>query len=133
MNFTKEQELQICRMYSEEKLSTVYIGKYFNCGHKVIAKVLEKHNIPRVGNGRRKYFFDEHYFDIIDTPNKAYILECATAFAAFPYIRDWICQYLMWDFSNGKFPKPHIPLFSWEELGKIDSSLCMFMQQFAFR
>lgn len=40
---------------------------------------------------------------------KAYILECATAFAAFPYIRDWICQYLMWDFSNGRFNKPHIP------------------------
>ncbi len=64
--------------------------------------------------------------------DKPYILECATAFAAFPYIRDWIGQYLMWDFSNGKFPKPHIPLFSWEELGKIDSSLLRTMRHIAF-
>ena len=63
---------------------------------------------------------------------KAYILECATAFAAFPYIRDWICQYLMWDFSNGKFPKPHIPLFSWEELGKIDSNLLRTLRHIGF-
>ncbi len=64
--------------------------------------------------------------------DKAYILECATAFAAFPYIRDWICQYLMWDFSNGKYSMPHIPLFSWEELGKIDSSLLRTMRHIGF-
>ncbi len=64
--------------------------------------------------------------------NKLYILECATAFAAFPYIRDWIGQYLMWDFSNGKFPMPHIPLFSWEELGKIDPSLLRTMRHIGF-
>lgn len=64
--------------------------------------------------------------------DKAYILECATAFAAFPYIRDWICQYLMWDFSNGRFPMPHVPLFSWEELGKIDSSLLRTMRHIGF-
>lgn len=64
--------------------------------------------------------------------DKPYILECATAFAAFPYIRDWICQYLMWDFSNGKFPMPHIPLFSWEELGKIDPSLLRTMRHIGF-
>lgn len=64
--------------------------------------------------------------------NKAYILECATAFAAFPYVRDWICQYLMWDFSKAEFPLPHIPLFSWEELGKIDSSLLRTMRHIGF-
>lgn len=64
--------------------------------------------------------------------DKAYILECATAFAAFPYIRDWICQYLMWDFSKGRFPMPHVPLFSWEELGKIDSSLLRTMRHIGF-
>ena len=64
--------------------------------------------------------------------NKAYILECATAFAAFPYIRDWIGQYLMWDFSNGEFKKPHIPMFSWEELGKINSSLLRTMRHIGF-
>jgi len=64
--------------------------------------------------------------------NKPYIIECATAFAAFPYIRDWICQYLMWDFSNGRFPKPHVPLFSWEELGKIDANLLRTMRHIGF-
>jgi competence ComEA-like helix-hairpin-helix protein len=69
---------------------------------------------------------------IDENTNKTYILECATAFAAFPYIRDWICQYLMWDFSKGKYPKPHIPLFSWEELGKIDSNLLRTLRNITF-
>lgn len=69
---------------------------------------------------------------IDEKTNKAYIIECATAFAAFPYIRDWICQYLMWDFSSGEFSKPHVPLFSWEELGKIDSNLLRTMRYIGF-
>ncbi len=64
--------------------------------------------------------------------DKAYILECATAFAAFPYIRDWICKYLMWDFSNGLYSKPHIPMFSWEELGKVNSSLLRTLRNISF-
>ncbi len=60
------------------------------------------------------------------------ILECATAFAAFPYIRDWIAQYLMWVLSEGTFRKPHIPMFNWEELSKIDSSLLRTMRHITF-
>jgi hypothetical protein len=60
------------------------------------------------------------------------ILECATAFAAFPYIRDWIGQYLMWKFSNGRFPKPNIPLFNWEELGKLDPSVLRTLRYITF-
>ena len=63
---------------------------------------------------------------------KVRILECATAFAAFPYIRDWIGQYLMWLLSEGRFRKPHTPMFNWEELGKIDSSLLRTMRHIAF-
>ena len=66
------------------------------------------------------------------TSGKAYILECATAFAAFPYIRDWIGQYIMWDLSNGRFAMPHVPLFSWEELGKIDAALLRTMRHIGF-
>lgn len=73
-HFTKEQEQLIVDMYDNKKMSTVKIGNEFNCGHKTIARVLEKYGIKRVGNGQRKYFFDEHYFDVIDTQNKAYIL-----------------------------------------------------------
>ena len=60
------------------------------------------------------------------------MLECATAFAAFPYIRDWIGQYLMWKLSKGRFPKPNIPIYNWEELGKIDSSLLRTMRYITF-
>ncbi|MDY0401858.1 hypothetical protein [Sulfurovum sp.] len=60
------------------------------------------------------------------------ILECATAFAAFPYIRDWIGQYLMWKFSEGRFPLPNIPLFNWEELGKMDSSVLRTLRHITF-
>lgn len=60
------------------------------------------------------------------------ILECATAFAAFPYIRDWIGQYLMWKFSNGRFNKPNIPLYNWEELSKLDSSVLRTLRYITF-
>jgi len=70
--------------------------------------------------------------DIAEHNGKYYILECATAFAAFPYVRDWIGQYLMWDFSNGYFPMPHIPLYSWEELGKINPNLLRTMRHLSF-
>jgi len=63
---------------------------------------------------------------------KPRILECATAFAAFPYIRDWIGQYIMWSLSEGRFRKPHTPMFNWEELGKIDPSLLRTMRHIAF-
>ncbi|QOY55057.1 hypothetical protein HUE87_02090 [Candidatus Sulfurimonas marisnigri] len=69
---------------------------------------------------------------IDENTNKAYIIECATAFAAFPYIRDWIAQYIMWDLSGGKFRLPHVPLFSWEELGKMDPSVLRTLRHLYF-
>jgi len=63
---------------------------------------------------------------------KVRILECATAFAAFPYIRDWIGQYLMWLLSDGRFKLPHIPMFNWEELGKISPDLLRTMRHITF-
>ncbi|WP_034836321.1 ATP-grasp domain-containing protein, partial [Endozoicomonas numazuensis] len=60
------------------------------------------------------------------------ILECATAFAAFPYIRDWIGQYLMWKLSAGRIRCPHLPLYNWEELGKISSSVLRTMRYIHF-
>ncbi len=63
---------------------------------------------------------------------KVRILECATAFAAFPYIRDWIGQYIMWSLSEGRFKKPHTPMFNWEELGKMDSSILRTLRHIHF-
>ncbi len=61
-----------------------------------------------------------------------YILECATAFAAFPYVRDWIGQYIMWDLSGGRFRLPYVPLFSWEELGKMDALILRTLRHLYF-
>ncbi|WP_373005111.1 RimK family alpha-L-glutamate ligase [Sulfurimonas sp.] len=69
---------------------------------------------------------------IDENTNEAYMLECATAFAAFPYVRDWIGQYIMWDLSAGKFRLPHVPLFSWEELGKMNPSVLRTIRQLYF-
>ncbi len=69
---------------------------------------------------------------IDENTDEAYILECATAFAAFPYVRDWICQYIMWDLSDGRFRMPHVPLFSWEELGKMDPSVLRTLRHLYF-
>jgi len=60
------------------------------------------------------------------------ILECATAFAAFPYIRDWIAQYIMWSLSEGRFRQPHTPMFNWEELSKMDSSILRTLRHIHF-
>lgn len=72
--FTEKQQNQIIDMYTNQNMSTVKIGKVFDCGNKIIAKVLESHNIPRTGNSRRKYSLNEFYFDDINTPIKAYIM-----------------------------------------------------------
>lgn len=62
-------------MYVNKKISTVKIAKILGYNnHKLIAKVLNRYNIPRTGVGRRKYNLNENYFDVINTPNKAYIL-----------------------------------------------------------
>lgn len=70
--FTDDDKAKICDLYLSG-VSTVQIGKIFNCGNKPIARILEQYGIDRTGVGLRKYSLNEHYFDEIDTPNKAYI------------------------------------------------------------
>lgn len=71
--FTEEQKNLVVKLY-EEFGSSVDVGKKFNVGHKVIAKILEEKGIKRIAAKKRKYKINENYFDVIDTPNKAYIL-----------------------------------------------------------
>ena len=71
--FLESEEKNICDMYLSG-ISSVKIGQQFGCSHKTITKVLDKYNINRTGVGLRYYQLNEHYFDDIDTPNKAYIL-----------------------------------------------------------
>lgn len=71
--FTDEQKSLVTKLYKEFG-SSVDVGKMFNVSHKVIAKILEEKGIKRTAAKKRKYQINENYFDIIDTPNKAYIL-----------------------------------------------------------
>ena len=71
---TKEQKEKIKELYLGGMPSTK-IGKMFGCTHKPILAVLEEFGIQRDQKKLiRKYKLNEHYFDVIDTPNKAYIL-----------------------------------------------------------
>ncbi len=70
--------------------------------------------------------------DIAIVGDRLAILECATAFAAFPYIRDWIGGFLSWKLSDGRLPRPYIPPYNWEELGKIRSELLRTMRHIHF-
>lgn len=57
-------------------MSTKEIGKIYNVTSKTIRQHLHKHQIKvRQSNViNRKYFFNENYFDTIDSHNKAYLL-----------------------------------------------------------
>lgn len=70
---TELDEYEICNMYLSG-ISSVKLGKKFNCSCQTIIRVLERHNIKRTHISMRQYQLDEHYFDDIDTPNKAYYL-----------------------------------------------------------
>ena len=57
------------RLYADG-LSSLKIAEIMHIHHQVILKCIE--NVR--SNGYRTYTLDEHYFDAIDNPNKAYIL-----------------------------------------------------------
>lgn len=71
---TQEQKDEIVRLYIDGNSCTA-IAKKFKCNHHTILGILEEQGIPRDAKRfHRKYKLNEHYFDEIDTPNKAYIL-----------------------------------------------------------
>lgn len=72
--FSNDDVDNIIDLYVNQNLSSVVIGKLYNCSHKPILKVLKENNIDRIGASRRKYNIDGNYFDVIDNQNKAYIL-----------------------------------------------------------
>ncbi len=67
--------LEVCNDY-QNGLTQVQIAKKYKTSQTQIYRILKKHSIPIRQNGiaQRKYSLDEHYFDEIDTPEKAYIL-----------------------------------------------------------
>lgn len=72
--FTEEQLKDIKESYLNGE-SSVKIGQRYGISHQPIRKALIKMNIDRDQKRFvRKYSLNENYFDIIDNPNKAYIL-----------------------------------------------------------
>lgn len=63
----------MAQMY-RDGVSSVAIGKKYGVNHKFVGRILDTYGIKRIGNGQRTYKVNEHYFDEIDTPEKAYIL-----------------------------------------------------------
>lgn len=77
MNSTElEQNFSIIqKMYLEENQSSQAIADFFKSKRGQINYLLKKHNIQKNSSEvKRKYTLDEHFFDKIDTQNKAYIL-----------------------------------------------------------
>lgn len=72
-DITKEEELEIVELY-QSGVSCTKIGVKYKKHHKLIAKILDKYNIKRTCESNRKHKLDEHYFDTIDSQDKAYIL-----------------------------------------------------------
>ena len=72
----KETEYDAIVQLYQDGCSLKDIGIKYNVCEGTVMKVLEKCNVPRRPPEitSRKYSFDEHYFDEINTPNKAYIL-----------------------------------------------------------
>src|ERR1035437_7590666 len=60
---------EICDMYTDGNSYTKLMRK-FNMGYHSISKIIKQYSIPR----KRKYSFDEKYFEDIDTQIKSYWL-----------------------------------------------------------
>ena len=72
---TKERKRQIAECYIKyQNLSKV--EKIMKCQSSTINKVLDEYGIRKrsISEMHRKYEIDENYFEVIDTPNKAYCL-----------------------------------------------------------
>lgn len=70
--FTEEQKDLICNLYTNEDKSSSAIAKLFGIPtHNVILNILKDRDVEIT---HKTYKFNEHYFDVIDDENKAYIM-----------------------------------------------------------
>lgn len=69
-------EAEIVRLYIEEKWRTKDIAKYFNVSVDLIRRRLHKNKVKLRTSCElnRKYIFNEEYFNLINTKEKAYLL-----------------------------------------------------------
>lgn len=71
--WTDEQVAYIIKKYTEENVSLKQLGKEFGCAPGSIKNLLHNKKIKTHG-AKHGYPRNEHYFTIIDTPEKAYWL-----------------------------------------------------------
>ena len=73
--FTMHEQEMICKLYQQDYPSTK-IAKILKTYPSSVLYVLEKHGIKRrsQSQAQRKHKVDEHFFEEIDTPEKAYWL-----------------------------------------------------------
>jgi DNA-binding transcriptional regulator WhiA len=66
----------ICKLYFDDKLSTIKIGELYDVNHNTVYRFLKRHGkIPRKMNEYiRKYTITDDYFKSIDSFDKAYFL-----------------------------------------------------------
>lgn len=73
-NISDFEKYKIIKMYTVDRKSSTKIGVQLNIHHKLVNQILREAGIEKDNSIKRKYSLNEHYFDVIDTPNKAYIL-----------------------------------------------------------
>ena len=69
-NQLREKAPYICSQYGKKTMTA--LAKELNCSKSFIEKIWRENNLK--GKNGHTYTCDEHYFDIIDTPQKAYWL-----------------------------------------------------------
>lgn len=73
-NLSESDINEIIRLYSKEKVSLSKIKKQFGISDNRLKKILEDHNIHIRSHRESKltYEYNENYFNVIDTSDKAY-------------------------------------------------------------
>lgn len=74
--FTKDIVLDMYNMYKEHNASVINIGKMYEITGRDVYALFHKNELKLKNNREKsiKYHCNEHYFDIIDTPEKSYWL-----------------------------------------------------------
>lgn len=70
---SEDENKEMCSLYLQD-VSGPIICEKFKIRPKNLYSILRDNNIEIRDGKNKKYKVDEHYFDYIDTPNKAYIL-----------------------------------------------------------
>ena len=70
---SEEDISHIIQIYQDD-VPVTQIAEMYSCDVQTIYNCFRRLDIERTRNSNRKYRFNIHYFDVIDTPNKAYFL-----------------------------------------------------------